>query len=79
MFHRLAALAHRLRIFIEALLDSLQYVFMLPSRDPSLLASGAALFDGTALTGVSPMRSREFSTIISQTSRPLPSSTALAL
>jgi hypothetical protein len=31
MFHCLAAYPHRLRVFIEALLYSLQYVFMLPS------------------------------------------------
>jgi hypothetical protein len=30
-------------------------MLMLPARDPSLLASGAALFDRAALTGVGPV------------------------
>src|SRR5262245_14843745 len=45
MFGRLATLAHGLRVLIEALLYGLQDVFMLPACNPSLLASGAALFD----------------------------------
>jgi hypothetical protein len=50
MFGRLATLAHGLRVLVEALLYGLQDVFVLPACNPSLLASGATLFDGTALT-----------------------------
>src|SRR5215510_8016931 len=55
MFGRLATLAHGLRVLIEALLYFLQHMLMLPACDSSLLASGATLFDGTALTGVGPV------------------------
>ena len=46
------ALAHRVRVLIEALLYGLQHMLMLPARDPSLFAGGAALFDSAALRGV---------------------------
>jgi hypothetical protein len=55
MFGRLAALAHGLRVLVEALLYGLQYMLMLPAGDPSLLANGAALFDSATLTGVGPV------------------------
>jgi hypothetical protein len=48
MFGRLATLAHGLRVLVEALLDGLQYMLMLPAGDASLLSSGAAAFDGDA-------------------------------
>ena len=51
----LATLAHRVRVLIETLLHGVQYVLMLPARDPSLLASRAALFNSAALTGVGPV------------------------
>ena len=55
MLSRLATLAHSVRVLIEAFLYGLQHMLMLPARDPSLLASGAALFDSAALTGVGPV------------------------
>jgi hypothetical protein len=55
MFGGLAALAHGLRVFVEALLHGLQHMLMLPARDPSLLTGGTALFDSAALTGVGPV------------------------
>src|SRR5262249_46092985 len=55
MFGRLATLAHSLRVLVEALLYGLQYMLMLPAGDPSLLASGAALFNSATLTGVGPI------------------------
>jgi hypothetical protein len=55
MFGRLATLAHGLRVLVEALLYGLQYMLMLPAGDPSLLASGAALFNSATLTGVGPI------------------------
>ena len=48
-------LAHSVWVLIEALLYGLQHVLMLPARDPPLLASGAALFNSAALTGVGPV------------------------
>jgi hypothetical protein len=51
MLGRLATLAHSVRVLVEPLLYGLQHMLMLPARDPSLLASGAALFDRAALTG----------------------------
>jgi hypothetical protein len=51
MFGCLATLAHGLRVLVEALLYGLQYMLMLPAGDPSLLASGAALFNSATLTG----------------------------
>jgi hypothetical protein len=55
MFGRLATLAHGLRVLVEALLYGLQYMLMLPAGDPSLFASGAALFNSATLTGVGPI------------------------
>ena len=55
MFGGFAALAHGLRVLVEALLNGLQYMLMLPARDPSLLASGAVPFDGAALASVGPV------------------------
>src|SRR5207249_19697 len=40
------ARAHLLRMLVEPALHRLENVLMLPSRDPSLLAGGAALPDG---------------------------------
>jgi hypothetical protein len=55
MFRRLATLAHGLGVLVETLLYGLQYMLVLPARDPSLLASGAAAFDSATLTGVGPV------------------------
>jgi hypothetical protein len=38
MFGRLATLAHRVRVLIEALLYGLQHMLMLPARDPPFLS-----------------------------------------
>src|SRR5262249_14107373 len=55
MLGGLATLAHSVRVLVEPLLYGLQHMLMLPARDPSLLASSAALFDRAALTGVGPV------------------------
>src|SRR4029077_17143438 len=47
MLGRLATQAHGLRVLVEALLDSLQYMLMLPARDPPLLAGCAARLEHT--------------------------------
>ena len=47
MFDRLTALAHGVRVLVEALLYRLQHMLMLPARDPPLLAGRAAMFERT--------------------------------
>jgi hypothetical protein len=42
-------------MLVEPSLHGFNDVFMLPSRDPSLFASGALRFDGAALTGIGPV------------------------
>jgi hypothetical protein len=46
MFDRFAALAHLLGMFVEALLHGLKDMLVLPARDASLNARGAAMLDG---------------------------------
>src|SRR6516165_3037124 len=55
MFDGLAALAHGLRVLVEALLDGLQHMLMLPARDPSLLAGRAARLKHTVAARVGPI------------------------
>lgn len=55
MFDCLATLAHLLGMFVKPTLNGFENVLMLPSRDPSLLASGALSFNGAALTGIGPV------------------------
>ena len=45
MFDCLATLTHGLRVLVEALLYCLHHILMLPSRDPTLLAGGAAILE----------------------------------
>lgn len=52
---RLAPLAHLLRMLVEPALHRLENVLMLPSGNPSLLASGAAVLDDAALAGGGPV------------------------
>src|ERR1700693_5485214 len=47
MLDRLTSLAHLLRVLIEPALHHLDNVLMLPSLDPSFVALGAAVLDGT--------------------------------
>src|SRR5450830_880600 len=49
MLNRLAPLAHLLRMLVEPALHRLKNVLMLPSGDPSFLASGAAVLDAATL------------------------------
>src|SRR5262249_25645013 len=49
MFDRLTPLAHFFRMLVEPALNGLENMLMLPTRDPSLLACGAAVLDGAAL------------------------------
>src|SRR5262249_6347879 len=55
MLNRLAPLAHFFRVLVEPALDGFENMLMLPARDPSLLAGGAAVLDGAALAGVGPV------------------------
>ncbi|MFT7573207.1 MAG: hypothetical protein ACI9JL_004266 [Paracoccaceae bacterium] len=55
MLDRLAALAHLLRLFVEAALDGFQHMFMLLPGDPALLARREQMFDGAALAGIGPV------------------------
>jgi hypothetical protein len=55
MFDRLTPLAHFFRMLVEPALNGLENLLMLPTRDPSLLAGGAAVFDEAALAGVGPV------------------------
>src|ERR1700719_2946576 len=55
MLDRLAPLAHFFRMLVEPALHGLENMLMLSSRDPSLLAGGAAVFDGAARAGIGPI------------------------
>src|SRR5262245_62476164 len=55
MFGGLAALAHGLRVFVQALLYGLQHMLMLPARDPPLLASRAARLKRTVAARIGPI------------------------
>src|ERR1700730_6040615 len=52
---RLAPLAHFSRMLVEPALNGLENMLMLPTRDPSLLAGGAAMLDEAALASVGPV------------------------
>jgi hypothetical protein len=39
-------------MLVEPVLHGFDNVLMLPSRDPSLLAGGTAMFDGAVLAGI---------------------------
>src|SRR5580704_8205085 len=55
MLDRLAPPAHFLRMLVEPALDGFENMLMLPARDPSLFAGGAAVLDSAALAGASPI------------------------
>ena len=59
MLNRLAPLAHLHRMLVEPTLYRIENGLMLPSGDPSLLAGGAAVFDGTALADVGPVAAQD--------------------
>jgi hypothetical protein len=48
MLDCLAPLAHLLRMLVEASLDCLENMLVLPTCDPTLLAGGATVLDGAA-------------------------------
>src|SRR5271154_6239542 len=52
MLDRLASLPHLLWVLIEPALHHLENVLMLPSLDPSLVALGAVVLDGTVPAGL---------------------------
>ena len=64
MLDRLTPLAHLLRMLVEPALHRLENVLMLPSGDPAFLASGAALLDGAALTGIGPIAAHDQSVFL---------------
>ena len=55
VLHRLAPLAHPLRVLVEPPLDRLKNILMLPAGDPPFPARGAAVPDGTVQTCVGPV------------------------
>src|SRR5262252_6636178 len=55
MFDCLATLTHRLRVLVEALLYRLHHMLVLPSRDPSLLAGGAAVLKRATAARIRPI------------------------
>jgi len=55
MLNRLTPLAHFFRMLVEPPLNCLKNLLMLPTRDPSLFAGGAAVLDEAALAGVGPV------------------------
>src|SRR6266851_5877729 len=55
MFDRRATLAHRLRVFVEALLYGLQYMLMLPAGDASLHAGRAAMLERAVAARIRPI------------------------
>jgi hypothetical protein len=54
MFGGLVALAHLLRVLVEAALHGLQHMLMFPAGNAALLAGGALPLDGAALAGRGP-------------------------
>src|SRR5215831_8405186 len=59
MLDRLGPLAHFFRVLVEPALDGFANMLMLPARDPSLLAGGAAVLDRAALAGVGPVAAQD--------------------
>src|SRR6266404_6094684 len=59
MLDGLAPLAHFFRMLVEPALDGFDNMLMLPARDPSLFAGGAAVLDGAALAGVGPVAAQD--------------------
>src|SRR5215468_2362181 len=55
MFGCLATLTHGLRVLVEALLYCLYHILMLPSRDPTLLAGGAAILERAMAARIRPI------------------------
>src|SRR6185369_7397053 len=55
MFDRLTALAHGVRVLVETLLHRLQHMFVLPTRDPPLLAGRAARLERTVAACIGPI------------------------
>jgi hypothetical protein len=52
MFNRFTPLAHFLRVFVEASLDSFENVFVFPSPDPAFFTCRTLDLDGAVLTYV---------------------------
>src|SRR6266576_4473287 len=59
MLDRLAPLAHFFRMLVEPALHGFENMLMLPSRDPSFLAGGAAVFDGADRAGIGPIAAQD--------------------
>jgi len=55
MFGGLEALTHGLPVLVEAFLDGLQHMLMLPARDAPLLACCAARLERTVTAGIGPI------------------------
>jgi hypothetical protein len=53
MLDRLTPLAHFFRVLVEPALHGFENMLVLPARDPSFLAGGAAVLDGAARAGMS--------------------------
>src|SRR5260370_39283936 len=59
MLDGLAPLAYFFRMLVEPALHGFESMLMLSARDPSLFAGGAAVLDGAALAGVSPVAAQD--------------------
>ncbi len=55
MFDRFSALAHLVRMGVEARLHLFKKMFMLPAGDAALLAGGALIPDGAGLADICPV------------------------
>src|SRR5437763_7770591 len=59
MLDRFAPLAHLFRVLVEPALHGFENMLMLPARDPSFLAGGAAVLDGAALADIGPVAAQD--------------------
>src|SRR5947209_5732963 len=59
MLDCLTPLAHFFRVLVEPALHGFENMLMLPARDPSFLAGGAAVFDGAARAGIGPIAAQD--------------------
>ena len=59
MLDRLAPLTHLLRMLVKPTLHGFENMLVLPTRDPSLLARSAVVFDRAVLTGIGPVAAQD--------------------
>ncbi len=59
MLDGLLPLAHSVEALVEPALNGVENMLMLPTRNPPLLAGGAAALEGAALAGIGPVAAQE--------------------